>query len=109
MTTQSKAKPSDNKQKSADTTLRPPRAGTKQAKLVGLLSRKSGVTLDKASQFLGWQPHTTSATMTGLRKRGYAIVREARKGKPGIYRIDIGACLPLTSKADGANAKQVAE
>jgi len=31
-----------------------PRAGTKQAKLVGMLSRKSGVTLAKASETLGW-------------------------------------------------------
>ncbi|MGB6229942.1 MAG: DUF3489 domain-containing protein [Litorimonas sp.] len=75
--------------------LKPPREKTKQAKLIGMLSRKTGVTLEKASDTLGWQPHTTSATMTGLRKRGYAIVREARDGKPSIYRIDVDQCLPL--------------
>lgn len=76
------------------TTLKPPRAGTKQAKLVSLLSRKSGATLAAASETLGWQTHTTSATMTGLRKRGYAIERQARDGKPSIYRIDAEKSAP---------------
>ena len=69
------------------TDINAPRAGTKQAKLVSLLSRKSGVTLIKASEALGWQKHTTSATMTGFRKRGYKIEREDREGKDAVYRI----------------------
>lgn len=64
-----------------------PRAGTKQAKLVGMLSRKSGVTLAKASETLGWQPHTTRATMTGLKKRGYVIERLVREAKDSLYLI----------------------
>jgi len=64
-----------------------PRAGTKQAKLVGLLSRKSGVTLVKASEALGWQKHTTSATMTGLKKRGYRIIRKDHDKKDATYHI----------------------
>ena len=64
-----------------------PRKGSKQAKLVGMLSRKSGVTLIKASDVLGWQKHTTSATITGLKKRGYLIQREGRDGKDSLYRI----------------------
>lgn len=69
------------------TTLQPPRDGTKQAKLVGLLSRKNGITLTKAAEALGWQRHTTSAAMTGLRKRGYDISRTARPDKDSLYRI----------------------
>ena len=72
-------------------TLSPPRDGTKQAKLVSMLSRKSGATLEKAVEALGWQKHTTSATMTGLRKRGYVIDRERRDGKPSLYRIQVEA------------------
>ncbi|MGJ8562829.1 MAG: DUF3489 domain-containing protein [Alphaproteobacteria bacterium] len=64
-----------------------PRAGTKQAKLVAMLSRKSGVTLTKASEALGWQPHTTRATMTGLKKRGYVIERLVREAKDSLYLI----------------------
>jgi len=82
------------------TTLNPPRDGTKQAKLVSMLSRKSGTTLAKASETLGWQRHTTSATMTGLRKRGYAIERQARDGKPSIYRIDAEKTAPLPETVD---------
>jgi DNA-binding MarR family transcriptional regulator len=67
--------------------IKPPREGTKQAKLVMMLSRKSGVTLSKASEALGWLPHTTSATMTGLRKRGYAIMRTERPNKDSLYSI----------------------
>ena len=72
---------------STDVAIKPPREGSKQAKLVTLLSRKSGVTLAKASEALGWQPHTTSATMTGLRKRGYVIERQTREGKDSVYII----------------------
>lgn len=67
--------------------IKAPRAGTKQAKLVAMLSRKSGVTLEKASSDLGWQKHTTSATLTGLRKRGYGIERIERGDKPSTYVI----------------------
>jgi DNA-binding MarR family transcriptional regulator len=80
--------------------LNPPRGGTKQAKLVSMLSRKSGATLVKASETLGWQPHTTSATMTGLRKRGYVIERQDREGKPSIYRIDAEKTPPLSKPTD---------
>lgn len=67
--------------------IKAPRAGTKQAKLVAMLSRKSGVTLAKASEALAWQPHTTRATITGLKKRGYKINRKDRDGKDSIYLI----------------------
>jgi hypothetical protein len=35
----------------------------------------------------GWLPHTTRAALTGLRKRGYAVVRERIDGGNSIYRI----------------------
>ena len=54
---------------------------------MGMLSRKSGVTLAKAIEALGWKKHTTSATITGLKKRGYLVKREDRDGKDPIYRI----------------------
>ena len=63
-----------------------PRKGSKLAKLVTLLSRKSGVTLIKASNMLDWQKHTTSATLTP-KNRSYNIERETRVGKDAIYRI----------------------
>ncbi|MEP1229170.1 MAG: DUF3489 domain-containing protein [Litorimonas sp.] len=73
------------------TYIKAPRAGTKLAKLVMMLSRKAGVTLEKASTTLGWQKHTTSATFTGLRKRGYNIERLDRYKKPSVYVIKVRA------------------
>ena len=64
-----------------------PRAGSKQANLVNMLSRKSGVTITKASKILGWQTHTTRATLTVLKKRGYVIERKDRNGKDSVYYI----------------------
>lgn len=64
-----------------------PRKGTKQAKLVGMLSRKCGVTIAKASEALGWKTHTTRATLSGLKKRGYKIERQDRTGKDSIYTL----------------------
>ena len=72
---------------SHDSEITSPREGTKQAKLVALLSRKSGVTLAKASETLGWQKHTTSAAITGLRKRGYVVQRNERKNSDSVYII----------------------
>ncbi len=75
----------DTQTQTAD--IKAPRSDSKQAKLVALLSRKSGVTLAKASEALEWLPHTTSATMTGLRKRGYEITRIKRENKGALYVI----------------------
>lgn len=72
------------------TELNRPRISTKQAKLVDMLSRKSGVTITKASEALGWQPHTTRAALTGLKKRGYNVERQGRDGKDSIYVIKAG-------------------
>lgn len=69
------------------TVINPPRAGTKQAQLVGMLKRKNGVTLIKTSEALGWQNHTTSAVISGLRKRGYNIQRIDNGDKPSAYII----------------------
>ncbi|MCF6293356.1 MAG: DUF3489 domain-containing protein [Robiginitomaculum sp.] len=70
-------------------TTNPPRKGTKQEKLVGLLSRKTGATLGQISERLGWQRHTSSAAMTDLRKRGYPIERGQEDGKTSRYIIRV--------------------
>lgn len=69
------------------TAINPPKTGTKQAKLVRLLLRKSGVTITKAREILGWQSHTVRAAFTGLRQRGYNIERRERGDKDCVYVI----------------------
>lgn len=70
-----------------NTDIKAPRSGTKQAKLISLLSRKSGVSIAKASESLGWQAHTLRSALTGLKKRGYRIERQSRDGKDSLYMI----------------------
>ena len=65
-------------------------AETKIDKVIKLLKRKDGATLDQMVKTTGWQPHTTRAAMTGLRKKGYTIERETIDGT-SRYRITASA------------------
>jgi hypothetical protein len=68
-----------------------PRAGSKQAEIIGLMKRKTGATLDEMIKATGWLPHTTRAALTGLRKKGYGLAKvKDAKGKTA-YRIEDGA------------------
>lgn len=55
--------------------IRTPKAGSKLAQLLSLLSSWQGACLDEMTQATGWQSHTVRASMTALRKRGYTIER----------------------------------
>ena len=63
------------------------RPGTKQARLVEMVSAPDGAGIEVLSETLGWQVHTTRAALTGLRKKGLAV--ESAKGADGktVYRI----------------------
>ena len=52
-----------------------PKGVTKAEKVVALLKRKQGTTLEEMVQATGWLPHTTRAPLTGLKKRGHTIER----------------------------------
>ena len=63
-------------------------APSKKALLIKALSTKTGADLDSLSVRFGWQPHTTRAALSGLRKAGYEIERgSAGEGKSARYRI----------------------
>ena len=64
-----------------------PRAGSKQALIVEMLSKDEGATLDALITATGWLPHTTRAALTGLRKRGYLVERSRHETKGSIYHI----------------------
>lgn len=57
-----------------------PDRNTKIGKVVALLKRKDGATLNQLAKATGWQKHTVRASLTGLRKKGYAIERSAIDG-----------------------------
>ena len=64
----------------------PAKRETKIGKVVNLLKRKEGATLDEIIEATGWQPHTTRAAMTGLKKKGHTIER-SKRGDASCYQI----------------------
>jgi hypothetical protein len=66
---------------------REPRAGSKQSRVIALLRRKTGATLDEMVEATGWLPHTTRAALTGLRKKGHAIEKAKSPQGKTTYRI----------------------
>src|SRR6185437_15899759 len=63
-----------------------PRAGSKLAEVIDLLSRDQGATIGELIAATNWLAHTTRAALTGLRKRGYEIER-TRSDRIISYRI----------------------
>lgn len=57
-----------------------PKVPTKSSLLLDLLGREEGATLEQLVAATGWQPHTTRAALTGLRKQGHAITRMKEDG-----------------------------
>ncbi|RZA23252.1 MAG: DUF3489 domain-containing protein [Proteobacteria bacterium] len=51
-----------------------------------LMRREEGATLEELTSATNWQPHSTRAALTGLRKKGHNIVRDKR-GDVSCYRI----------------------
>lgn len=52
-----------------------PKRETKNDKVLALLTRENGATLEDLVAATGWLPHTARAAMTGLKKKGHTIER----------------------------------
>jgi hypothetical protein len=63
---------------------------TKTALVLDLLGREAGATLDDLVAATGWLPHTTRAALTGLRKKGHALVG-TKEGRTTRYHIAVKA------------------
>jgi hypothetical protein len=86
-------------------TLKFPRRGTKIAQVIELLQGNDGVSLAELVANTGWLPHTARAALTGLRKRGFAVVIDrADKALGSVYRIE-----PSEMGGDGATPQTAAE
>ena len=82
----------------SNTTQRPiphPRAGSKKALLITLLSSNDGASITALMQATDWQPHTIRAALSGLRKRGFTLDRSQSNGQ-SHYRL---LSAPHTSQA----------
>ena len=76
-----------------------PRTGTKQAKVLEMLSRPEGATVAQIAEVTGWQTHTVRGFFAGLKKKGITVAAAERirvvdpDNKPGskgsftIYRV----------------------
>ena len=62
---------------------------TKTTAVLTLLHRDKGVTLTELVEATGWQPHTTRAVLTGLRKKGHPIERRKRDDVT-CYHLPLG-------------------
>lgn len=58
----------------------PTKPVSKISTVADLLRREGGATLAELVAATGWQPHTTRAALTGLRKKGHKIERGTRDG-----------------------------
>jgi hypothetical protein len=67
---------------------KPPRPGSKLARLVTMLMKPDGRSIDDLSQALGWQAHTTRAVISRLGKSGHVVVRTKNEAGASVYRIE---------------------
>jgi len=80
-----------------------PRTGSKLARVIELLRRDHGATIDELIAATGWLAHTTRAALTGLRKRGYKVaIGRSDNARGSFYRIQ-------TDRSDDANAAAAAD
>jgi hypothetical protein len=64
-----------------------PRDGSKLARVLELLQRDCGATIDEPIAATDWLPHTTRAAIAGLRKRGCAVTLDrSDKERGSAYR-----------------------
>lgn len=62
---------------------------SKAAKVGRMLRRKAGATLVEIGLATHWQPHSCRAFLSTLRKKGTALLKEARPGGETSYRIEV--------------------
>jgi hypothetical protein len=81
---QAEAQPTDSDRRNSL-----PKAGTALGKLVALLNRKNGASIQEAIKATGWQAHSIRGAISGAlkKKHGLTIAAEASEGRGRVYRI----------------------
>ncbi|HCJ20892.1 MAG TPA: hypothetical protein DHV64_05050 [Erythrobacter sp.] len=82
MTKQTTKKPTGSTTTATEKAAAKPRETT-IGKVIALLKRKDGATLDEIIEATGWLPHTSRAALTGLKKKG-AHDRARQAGRKGL-------------------------
>jgi hypothetical protein len=92
-----------------------PRASSKLARVIELIQRDHGATIDELIAATGWLAHTTRAALTGLRKRGFAVaINREDEERGSFYRIKAAAgdgpiALPVEQQPDLPTSRKPAE
>ncbi len=65
------------------------RADSKQAKLIEMLKRRDGATIEEIVKAFDWQPHTVRGAIAGALKKklGLSVVSEKVEGRGRVYKI----------------------
>jgi hypothetical protein len=65
------------------------RADSKQAKLIEMLKRPDGATIDEIVKTFEWQPHTVRGAIAGALKKklGLNVQSEKVEGRGRVYRL----------------------
>ena len=65
------------------------RHGTKQAKIINLLARKRGTSIDDLVNATGWQPHSVRSAISGTLKKklGLNVTSECIEARGRVYRL----------------------
>ena len=73
-----------------------------------MLARPGGATIDDLTAITAWLPHTTRAALTGLPKRGFAVLTVRAAGETTRYRlasVDAQGANPGPTAAETATAE----
>ena len=87
--TKSKTKTARKRKTPAKANTGATRADSKQAKLIEMLKRQDGATIDEIVKKFDWQPHTVrGAIASALKKKlGLDVQSEKIEGRGRVYRI----------------------
>lgn len=65
------------------------RDGSKIARILDLLRRPEGASVEEVRDITSWLPHTIRAALTGLRKRGFVIEhRKTQSGRAAYHAVE---------------------
>ena len=77
------------KERAKTRTPRAARTDSKQSRLIAMLKRAKGASIEEIIKAFGWQPHTVRGAIAGglKKKLGLAVTSEKIEGRGRVYRI----------------------